>query len=175
MSWIDIVTLALIVVVIAVYVVRGRDAFGTALFDTGAAVVAAWAAHTFYKGLSAGIGLSSTATYIILFVVLGAALFFASARLFNFMQLSFSPFNTILSFICGFVSAWAFAFVLLDIISSSVGPNSPTAELVMESSVATEILQFRTITGTKERLDRTHFAPIDLEQGVPTPPGTKNP
>jgi hypothetical protein len=175
MSWIDIVTLALIIVVIAVYIIRGKDAFGTAFFDAGAAVVAAWAAHTFHKSFSGGLGLSPTLTYLILFVVLGAALFFASTRLFNFMQLSFSPFNTLLSFMCGFVASWAFAYVLLEIISSSVGPHSPTAELVTNSAIATEILQFRTITGTKERLDRTHFAPIDLEQGVPTPPGTRDP
>lgn len=175
MSWIDIVTLALIVVVIAVYVLRGKDAFGVALFDTGAAVIAAWAAHTFHKGLAAGLTLNPTLVYTILFVVLGAALFFASAKLFNFMQLSFSPFNTLLSFIFSVIAAWAFAFAMLEIISSAVSPASRTAELVTNSAIATEILQFRTITGTKEKLDRTRFAPIDLEQGVPTPPGTKNP
>lgn len=163
------------IVVTGFYALRGKDAFGVALFDMGAAVVAAWAAHTFHRGLASGLGLSPALVYVILFVLLGVALFFASAKLFNFMQLAFSPFNTLISFVCGIVAAWAFAFALLEVISGAVGPNSPTAELVMNSSLATEILQFRTITGTKDRLDRTHFMRVDVEEETRPTPAPKKP
>jgi hypothetical protein len=165
MSWIDIVTLAVVVTVTVIYTIRGRDFLGVALFDAGAAVVAAWAAHTLHRAIAQSIGISPPVAYIILFVLLLALLLFASARLFNLIQLQFTPFNTLVSFILGIVAGWAFAYVLLEVIGLSVSPESPTADKLESSSVASEILHFSTVARTAERLDSTTL--MHREPGQP--------
>lgn len=153
MNWVDIVCLAIVITVTVIYSIRGKDAMGVAIFDMGATVVAAWAADKFHGRLSQSIHLSSQATYVILFIVLLSILLFASSRLFNFMQLQFSPFNTFVSFAAGIIAGWAFAFVLLQVISEAAAPGGPTAEAVAASSVASEIVHFHTITATTAHLD----------------------
>jgi xanthosine utilization system XapX-like protein len=153
MNWVDIVSLAVVITITVTYSIRGKDAMGVAIFDMAAAVVAAWAATRFHATIAQGIHLSSPATYAILFVVLLGILLFASSRLFNFMQLQFSPFNTFVSFIAGIIAGWAFAFVLLQVISEAAPEGGSAATAVAGSSVASEIVHFHTIATTTARLD----------------------
>ncbi|MEO0077695.1 MAG: hypothetical protein ABIK86_01660 [candidate division WOR-3 bacterium] len=157
MNWVDIISLALLVVVILIFTLRGREAMGSALFDMAALVVAAWSTHKLYAVLGELTGLGETATYIILFVLLSALLLFVASRLFKITQLAFNPFDVFLSFLFGIVAAWAVTYALLEVIMISVTADSRTAEDLRDSRVATEILQFRTLTGTKALLDSARF------------------
>jgi hypothetical protein len=153
MNWVDMVSLAIVITVTVIYSIRGKDAMGVALFDMAAVVVAAWAATKFHTTIAQQIHLSSQTTYAILFIVLLAILLFASSRLFNFMQFQFSPFNTFVSFFAGIIAGWAFAFVLLQVISEAAVDGGPTANAVASSSVASEIVHFHTIVTTTAHLD----------------------
>jgi len=153
MNWVDYASLAIVILITVIYTIRGKDAMGVAVFDMAATVVAAWAATKFHPWFSQAIHLSSPLTYAILFVVLLAILLFASGRLFNFMQLQFSPFNTFISFIAGVIAGWAFAFVALQVITEATANGGPTADAVAASSVASEIVHFHTIEATTARLD----------------------
>jgi FlaA1/EpsC-like NDP-sugar epimerase len=155
MTWVDLVSLAVVIIITVTYMIRGHEAMGIALFDMAATVVAAWAAAKFHRGFSQTCHVSSPMAYAVMFVVLLAILLFASAQVFNFTQLQFSPFNSFLSFLFGIVAGWAFAFVLLQVITEAAPEGSPTAGVVASSRVASEIVHFNSIAATTTRLDST--------------------
>jgi uncharacterized membrane protein YdjX (TVP38/TMEM64 family) len=157
MNWVDILTLAVIAVVILIFTLRGREEMGAALFDTIALVLAALAGHHFHKPLSQLVGISELLAYIIVFVLVAALLIFVSALIHAATHVNFHPFNAILSFVFGIVAGWAISYAMLEVIASASVLRSRTADALQNSAVATEILTFRTITGTKNFLDTVRF------------------
>lgn len=144
---------------------------GIALFDMAALVGAAFAAHHFYNFLSELLNISPALSQALIFVIVGIILLFVSARIFAITQVMFSPFDAFLSFIFGVVAAWAFSYTMIEVIANVAGEESPTQEKIAESRVATEITQFRTITGAKALLDSARF--IEREPGEQRSTGVK--
>jgi len=162
MNWIDILTILVMLVVIIIFTLRGRGGegkpgMGATLFDTVAVVVAAWIAHRAYRWFAGATSLSQPLSYIIIFVALGAIFFFLSSRLYALTQLNFHPFDAFISFFLAIVSAWAFAYVLLEVIASATRLGTSTADAFNGSRVANEILEFRTIRGGAKFMDTLRF------------------
>lgn len=159
MNWVDYLTLFVMIAIIIISTLRGRHGVGLALFDTVAAVAATWVAHHFYVRLSNSLHISTALAYVLLFAVAASALFFATGKLHTATQLEFPPFDPLISMVLGIVAAWAMAFALLEIIGEAVPDDSPTIDRIAESRVATQILTFRMITGTKAFMDSVKFGP----------------
>jgi uncharacterized membrane protein required for colicin V production len=164
MGWIDYLIARIVLVTAVSYAMRGREGASIAIFDAAAFVVTAWTCHTLWRRVSTATGLSPTAVYVIIFVIVGFLLLIASARLSSLADFNLTPFNTIAGFIFGFVAGWAICFALLDELSITARPKSPLAQVLTASKFAPEILNFRTITGGKARLDSTMFRSADTMQ-----------
>jgi uncharacterized membrane protein required for colicin V production len=157
MSWIDFVGIGVILVVVLIITLRGREYMGAALFDTTAVVGATAAAHHVYRRLADVVRIAPWVAYVGLFVVVGVVLILVAAKLHSLTQISFQPFNVFISFFLGIVSGWAVCYMLYETIAAASDMRSATAKAMQASPVAAEILEFRTLTGTRAFMDTVRF------------------
>ena len=164
MNWVDYVTLGVMAFVTLVFTLRGRTGMGAALFDMCAFVVAVWAAHNGYRKIANLTHLNLALTYIIIYVIVVVLLLFVAAKLYALTQMNFAPFDFLVSIVLGFIAAWAIAYALLEVVGTLAGPNGGATDALLKSSVAAEVLKFKTLTGTTGFLDRVRFGPTDTGQ-----------
>ncbi|MEO0108566.1 MAG: CvpA family protein [candidate division WOR-3 bacterium] len=166
MSWIDYVIALILLIMGVIWAYRGREGSGLAFFDMTALIATTWATHRFALPISDSIGLDPTLVFIVLYVVIGFLLILASTQLYNalFTQSSygFRFLNCLISFVFGLIAGWALCYGLLDVLTIAVEPGSTTGQAIQSSSLAPEILTFRSIAGGKARLDSTAFRPREL-------------
>ena len=166
MEWYDWVVLAIMAVVTVVQTMRGIRAggFGLPLFETAGVVVAVAATTAFGRGLAEQIRVNQGTVMFALFVAFSLAAFFVARYLFALTQLTFQSLDGILSVLCGFVMAWAVAHMFLRIMIGSEGGQ--TADMLVGSPIAREILQFRTWNALIRLLLNTQAGPtVDPDLG----------
>lgn len=144
MNWYDWLTLVIMALVTFIQTIRGIRAggFGLPLFEAAGVVVAAVAATSFARGLAGALHSRESTAMFVLFIAFSFAAFVVARWLFALTALTFHSFDGILSVSCGLVMAWAVAHMFLKIMIGSADSESP--DVVANSPVAREVLQFRT-------------------------------
>jgi hypothetical protein len=144
MNWYDWLTLAIMALVTIIQTVRGIRAggFGLPLFEAAGIIVAAAAAPSFARGLAGALHSRESTAMFMLFIVFSFIAFVVARWLFALTGLTFHSLDGILSVFCGLVMAWAVAHMFLKIMVGSAEGES--GEVIANSPVAREVLQFRT-------------------------------
>lgn len=144
MQWIDWMTLAIVIVVTVIEIVRGTRAggMGLPLFDAAGVVVAALAATNLSGPVAQALGLQKSLAMLGIFALLTVGAFILGYWLFGLTGWSLQVFNGLLSFIFGVVTGWAIAHMVLRILLESQGYTGPVGSLMSAAPVAREVFEF---------------------------------
>jgi hypothetical protein len=135
-----LIIIALIIVVIQTS--RGTKDFDLVFFEMVTIIIAAIFSTKWYSGLSDILSISPMLTFIFLFVILEIVLLIAAEVVGKRVELTWPPFDSILSFFFSIATAWALLYALLRIASLGNLPLLSQAS-IEKSVVAQEILGFK--------------------------------
>jgi hypothetical protein len=135
-----LIIIALIIVVIQTS--RGTKNFDLVLFEMVTVIIAAIFSTKWYPWLSDVSKINPMFVFIFLFVILEIVLLIAAEEIGKRTELTWPPFDSILSFFFGIATAWALLYALLRIASLGNLPLLSQAS-IEKSVVAQEILGFK--------------------------------
>jgi hypothetical protein len=143
-QWTDWMTLAIVVIVAVVEILRGSRAggMGLALFDSGGIALAAVAATNLSGPVARLLSLQKSLVMLGVFVLLVVGALILGRWLFSVTGWSFQSLDWLLSFLFGLASGWAVAHMVLRILLESQGYTGPVGSLMASAPVAREVFEF---------------------------------
>jgi uncharacterized membrane protein len=129
--------------IIGTQTTRGTKDFGSVLFEMLTVTITAIVCTKWYAWISDVSRISPMFVFIFLFVILELILLIIAGTIVKQADLTWPPFDSILSFFFGIVTAWALLYILLRIASLGTFPLISHTS-IEKSGVAQEILGFKT-------------------------------
>ena len=130
------------VVIISIQTHRGSKDFDVILYEMLSVVISSFLATKWYPWLADTSRINPDYVFLFIFIILGIILLIVADALARQTEFNWPPFDSMLSFLFGFVSAWSILYALLR--AASLGKLLFISQQTIDQSpIASEILNFK--------------------------------